>query len=92
MSQISVLNSQLLHNVTSLSLFPYLTFISYLILFHHLENGNNIFLTGCAVIEQVTYAELLMWGVEHCGQSEFILLISNVFYFFIDFLENYFHT
>ena len=85
MSQISVLNSQLLHNETSLSLFPYLTFISHLIPFHHPENGNNIFLTGCSVIERVMCAKLLIWGVEHCGQSVFILLISNVFYFLIDF-------
>ena len=85
MSQISVLNSQLLHNETSLSLFPYLTFISYLILFHHPENGNNIFLTGYAVIERVMPTKLLICSVERCGQSVFILLISNVFYFSIDF-------
>lgn len=34
------------HNVTFQTLFPYLTFVSYLTPFPHLENGNSIFLMG----------------------------------------------
>ena len=84
MSQILVLNSHFLHNVTSLSLSPYLTFISHLILFHHPENGNNILLTGCVWLNKLCMQNCSS-GVWNTVGNLFILLISNVFFFFIDF-------